>query len=79
MDGRGEAVVVTGAASGIGEAIARVLVERGWWVVGLDRDGGGLERLAADLGARFAPVTGDVGRSELIMNGPGTRRSGWVG
>ena len=52
--------MVTGAASGIGEAIARVLVERGWWVVGLDRDDAGLERLAADLGRRFAPVPGDV-------------------
>ncbi|GAA3692565.1 SDR family oxidoreductase [Microlunatus aurantiacus] len=60
MDGRDEAVVVTGAASGIGEAIARVLVERGWWVVGLDRDGGGLERLSVELGPRFAPVPGDV-------------------
>ena len=62
MDGRDEAVVVTGSASGIGEAIARVLVERGWWVVGLDRDGAGLDRLAAELGSRFAPVPGDVTR-----------------
>ena len=56
MDGRDEAVVVTGSASGIGEAVARVLVDRGWWVVGLDRDQAGLERLAADLGPRFTPV-----------------------
>lgn len=62
MDGRDEAVVVTGSASGIGEAVARVLVDRGWWVVGLDRDRGGLERLAADLGPRFTPVLGDVTR-----------------
>ena len=56
MDGRNEAVVVTGSASGIGEAIARMLVERGWWVVGLDRDDAGLDRLAAELGSRFTPV-----------------------
>jgi len=54
--------VVTGSASGIGEGIARLLVERGWWVVGLDRDVAGLDRLAADLGRRFVPVPGDVTR-----------------
>ncbi|MBC7639673.1 MAG: SDR family NAD(P)-dependent oxidoreductase, partial [Rhodoferax sp.] len=29
--------VVTGAASGIGRAVARELTERGWLVAGLDR------------------------------------------
>ncbi|HYI54544.1 MAG TPA: SDR family oxidoreductase [Microlunatus sp.] len=62
MDERGEVAVVTGSASGIGEGIARLLVERGWWVVGLDRDVAGLDRLAADLGRRFVPVPGDVTR-----------------
>jgi NAD(P)-dependent dehydrogenase (short-subunit alcohol dehydrogenase family) len=62
VDERGEVAVVTGSASGIGEGIARLLVERGWWVVGLDRDVAGLDRLAADLGRRFVPVPGDVTR-----------------
>ncbi|MFG1910984.1 SDR family NAD(P)-dependent oxidoreductase [Kribbella sp. NPDC048928] len=56
------AVVVTGAANGIGEAIARLLVDRGWAVAGLDRDGQGLERLRQELGAAFVGVTGDVTR-----------------
>jgi len=59
-----ETVVVTGAANGIGEAIARLLVQRGSLVVGLDTDGGALERLADELGDRFTPVRGDVGRRD---------------
>jgi NAD(P)-dependent dehydrogenase (short-subunit alcohol dehydrogenase family) len=52
--------VVTGAGSGIGEATARLLVEQGQRVVGVDRAAAGLERLAADLGDHFRPVQGDV-------------------
>lgn len=59
---RHQAAVVTGAASGIGEAVARLLIERGWQVVGLDRDAPGLQRLSAELGPAFAAVVGDVSR-----------------
>lgn len=57
-----QVVVVTGAGSGIGEAIARLLVERGHAVVGLDRDAPALARLADALGPALVPVTGDVSR-----------------
>lgn len=75
--------MVTGAASGIGEAIARLLSERGWTVVGLDRDEPRLQQLADDLGAAFVPVTGDVSerasheRARAAAAGAG-RLSGWV-
>lgn len=59
---RHQVAVVTGAASGIGEAVARLLIERGWQVVGLDRDAAGLERLAGELGPTFTSVVGDVSR-----------------
>ncbi len=75
--------MVTGSAKGIGEAIARVLVERGWRVVGLDRDGDALELLGTELGERFTPVPGDVtrradlerAREEALRRG---RLTGWV-
>jgi len=53
-------VVVTGAASGIGRATAERLAREGGVVVGVDRDGAGLEALGQALAGRFAPVVGDV-------------------
>ncbi|TQN40986.1 short-subunit dehydrogenase [Blastococcus colisei] len=46
---RGGAVLVTGAASGIGEAAARLLAARGQHVVVTDRDGEGAAAVAADI------------------------------
>ena len=43
-------VAVTGAASGIGAATARLLMARGWRVACLDRDIAGAERTAGDCG-----------------------------
>ena len=43
-------VAVTGAASGIGAATAKLLAERGWRVACLDRDLDGARRTAGDLG-----------------------------
>src|SRR6185503_8375820 len=50
--------VVTGAAMGIGRAIAERLVADGWLVVGVDRDGAALAATAAATGIRA--VTGDI-------------------
>jgi NAD(P)-dependent dehydrogenase (short-subunit alcohol dehydrogenase family) len=43
-------VAITGAASGIGAATARLLMARGWQVACLDRDIAGAERTAGDHG-----------------------------
>ncbi|MFE2517840.1 SDR family NAD(P)-dependent oxidoreductase [Streptomyces mirabilis] len=48
-------VVVTGAASGIGQATARLLTEEGALVVGVDRD-----PVDAGLGARGTSVQADL-------------------
>ena len=51
-------VIVTGAASGIGRATAELYAERGYRVVGVDRDEEGLAKLAATQG--IATLVGDV-------------------
>lgn len=52
--------VVTGAAKGIGEAVARRLVSEGTMVVAVDRDGEALSALEASLEGRIRPLLGDV-------------------
>ncbi len=56
----GRTVLVTGAASGIGLAVAEACLAHGDRVVGLDRDGDGLATAAARLGGRFRPAEADV-------------------
>lgn len=63
-DGSGAVGVVTGAAAGIGAGIAAVLVERGWRVVGMDRDVEALAVTAAALGPAFLAAPGDVTRRD---------------
>lgn len=57
VDLRGRAVVVTGAASGIGAATARLLHQEGVLPVLADRDAGPLEALAGELGGALAVPT----------------------
>ena len=54
--GPGSVVVVTGAASGIGEGLARESVARGFSVAIADVEGPALDELAADLTARGGTV-----------------------
>jgi NAD(P)-dependent dehydrogenase (short-subunit alcohol dehydrogenase family) len=53
----GTAAVVTGAAKGIGLAIARALVARGAHVIAVDIDANGLE---SARGERLEPLVGDI-------------------
>jgi NAD(P)-dependent dehydrogenase (short-subunit alcohol dehydrogenase family) len=56
----GRQAVVTGAAGGIGAAIARELLAQGARVHGVDRDPGGLDALAQEFSGRFTPYSADL-------------------
>lgn len=65
----GRRALVTGAASGIGRAIARRLAEEGMAVGVLDRDAEGARGLAAELGGDARPLPVD------ITDGPAVERA----
>ncbi|SJM71072.1 SDR family NAD(P)-dependent oxidoreductase [Gulosibacter sp. 10] len=61
-------IVITGAAGGIGSALARMLVADGASLVLHDLDAAGLEALAADLAApeRIRAVAGDIADAGVV-------------
>jgi NAD(P)-dependent dehydrogenase (short-subunit alcohol dehydrogenase family) len=61
------AAIVTGGASGLGEATARALAERGVKVTLFDRDADRGEKVAAEIGGVFAQV--DVTSDEAVAAG----------
>src|SRR3954471_20618013 len=64
MDINGVAAVVTGAASGLGEATARELARRGAKVAVFDRDVARGEQVASEIGGVFCEV--DVTSDEKV-------------
>jgi NAD(P)-dependent dehydrogenase (short-subunit alcohol dehydrogenase family) len=60
----GQAIIVTGGASGIGAAAARLMVAEGARVVLLDRDADGAQTLATELGALSLAV--DVADTDAV-------------
>jgi 3-hydroxyacyl-CoA dehydrogenase/3-hydroxy-2-methylbutyryl-CoA dehydrogenase len=64
---QGTGALVVGGASGLGEATARALHERGAHVLVADLDAGRGAALAADLGARASFVAADVTRAEQVQ------------
>src|SRR5215212_6989835 len=65
MDVNGVAAVVTGAASGLGEATARELAKRGAKVAVFDRDADRGTKIAGEIGGIFCEV--DVTSAEKVI------------
>ena len=72
MEINGIAAVVTGAASGLGEATARALAEKGAKVAIFDRDSERGEKVAAEIGGVFCEV--DVASDEKVAAAFGKAR-----
>jgi NAD(P)-dependent dehydrogenase (short-subunit alcohol dehydrogenase family) len=64
MQQRNKTVIVTGAASGIGRAMAMGLAEAGFDVVAVDRSTSGLSTLPASI----KPITADLARPDSFDN-----------
>lgn len=84
MELQGHKAIVTGAASGIGAAVARLLTERGATVIGFDRSGDGAAMVCvdvADRGAVNAAVAATLrthGRIDALVNAAGIGRLGTI-
>ena len=69
MEFSGKVALITGAAMGIGAAVAELLAERGAMLVLLDRDGALLEELAARLraaGNEVEAIVGDLRELQVL-------------
>jgi 2-dehydro-3-deoxy-L-rhamnonate dehydrogenase (NAD+) len=66
FDLSGQTAIVTGAATGIGEAIARRLSEAGATVALVDVDSAGAQKVASALGRGAFPVQSDVANSAAV-------------
>ena len=53
-------MLVTGAASGMGRAVADRFLAEGWTIVGVDQDGDALSEAAATHGPTYHPVPVDI-------------------
>jgi NADP-dependent 3-hydroxy acid dehydrogenase YdfG len=60
--------IVTGASSGIGEAIVRKFISKGFGVVGNARNANKLESLEKELGDAFRGVAGDAADEAVLEN-----------
>lgn len=63
---KNKAAIVTGAASGFGEGIARRFAAEGAQVLVADIDADGANRVASEIGERAVPFIVDVSRNERV-------------
>ncbi len=66
----GAVALVTGAGGGIGAALCRQLVQRGYRVVALGRDSARLQELADEFGAALSPLVLDITDAAAVADLP---------
>lgn len=66
MDRNKKIALVTGASSGLGEALSRVLIQQGWRVFGVARTVEKLGELGTQLGPSFHPMPCDVSQPAAV-------------
>jgi NAD(P)-dependent dehydrogenase (short-subunit alcohol dehydrogenase family) len=74
-----QSVVVTGTSTGIGFGTAKVLIARGFRVFGSVRKAADADRLKAELGANFVPLTFDVTDEAAVNAAAGEVRAALKG
>lgn len=85
MDARSRSVVITGASSGIGLAIAQRLLDEGWRVIGLSRrpppwQAEGLDHRPVDVADRSALLQAVQGLSpDAVVHAAGVLKTGRLG
>lgn len=64
-----ELIIITGASKGIGNQIAKNIVNRGFKVLGIGRDVSELQALTSELGnLNFHYIAGDLSKDEVIKS-----------
>lgn len=66
MEFTGKSAIVTGAASGIGFAVAALLVERGAKVLAVDVNEAAVQEAASSVGEGFVPWAADVAQADQV-------------
>ncbi|NII12170.1 SDR family oxidoreductase [Oleiagrimonas sp. C23AA] len=70
-------MLITGASSGIGEAVARQAVARGWKVAMLARSAKKLEALEKELGAQVLGLSADVSSEDDLKSALAAVKEKW--
>ena len=60
--------LITGASSGIGEALSREMISKGWLVIGIARSSERLNALACEFGENFISYRCDVAQEESVKD-----------
>lgn len=58
--------LITGASSGVGENMARIMIKNGWMVIGLARRIERLNHIKSELGEKFLPIQCDVSQFDQV-------------